>query len=91
MLSNIIDTYLKQWRVRSIQVGRRKMLQSILLFPPSEARVEQMIAKAIDGLAAKLQKLEKFTSTLQKRTMPASLSTYPMLVYSVSFVRRMVI
>ena len=41
---------------------------------PSEARVEQMIAKAIDGLAAKLQKLEKFTSTPQKPTRPASLS-----------------
>lgn len=41
---------------------------------PSEARVEQMIAKAIDGLAAKLQKLDKFTSVQQKPTKPTSLS-----------------
>ena len=33
---------------------------------PSEARVEEMIAKAIDSLAAKLQKLEKITSMPQK-------------------------
>lgn len=56
--------------------GRKKEDVTVnTVVSPSEAQVEQMIAKAIYGFAAKLQELEKFISTPKNPTRPAKLSS----------------